>query len=1446
MASTGQPSAKAQLKAINEAFQQRRFDEAVERAQALLQKEPKNYQAYAHDPCPRFSLPIRRSHIFLGVSQDKSNNTEEAEHAYLNATRLRPADAQGWQGLVKLYERQGAKKLASYQSAVLALAQVYYDADELYKCQDVLDKFVDYVRAKGTRSQLIDAYGIRLPGSPIYPAMRGRFPRPDQTYEVVARLLEEEEKERVNTQIGQRRGMIGTKLSDITLEVKREVYLASRLPDVYQQLINWTDDDELRRAYEEKLLQYSIDQLRVAPAKEKPGRLRTVREVAQGMVIIKHPYRPAWDIALNWQDFQEIKEWDVVVLREYVAFFPESDLSRVLTAFLTSDCSPFPKEDQEPAAAPKPANPVARDGENDSEDEDDGGAPTSAVPLTEEDRLLIISEGVNGTDSLLAYRLAGAYYQHVEDHESNVELMKKALPYLVEQRSATGLELANTGDVLTLYLATALVFYQSPRHHAEAKALFDGVLARDPRSTPALIGVGLIYEEEEEFAEAVKFLEQALERDADNLRVRTEAAWVHALSGNYEKAKDDLANSIPLLVEKGPTAKTLLAQTQYRLGVCLWNMDTSKAWRKDRTKAYAQFLNALKNDLNCAPAYTSLGVYYADYARDKKRAKRCFQKAIELSPSEVQSAERLARSFADDGDWERVELVAQRVVDSGKVKPPPGSKRKGISWPFAALGVAQLNKGDYVKAIVSFQSATKMSGTDYHSFVGLGESYHSTGKHFSAIKAMQEAQKMEAAAGADVSGDAWFAKFLLGNINRELGLFDEAVALYRAVIDVRSDEEGVAIALMQTMVDSALASIDSGYYGKAVTLATDTLIFATKVPRSLADTFNYWKAIGDACSVFSSVQGKVTQFPTDIVRSLFGGPEQELGSDILKDVDGVDAGVIFAKGLFADDEKVGVELTRCLHATLLAHKRAIHVSSQDVHAQAVAYYNLGWAEYRADGCLPDSLRGTASRYLRAAVRCFKRAIELEAGNAEFWNALGVATSPVNPSVSQHGFVRSLYLNERNAYVWANLGNLALLQNDVVLANKAFTNAQSNDPDYAHAWLGQGFVALLLGQVKEARGLFTHAVELSEGSSLIARQQYSVSIFDHILSAPPRLTVVHLVQPLFALAQIRRLKPQDLPHGHLYAMFQERIQNFQDSVPLLEETSAKLEADYEVSESPQALKRFALAKTDLARAYLAAGAYKDAVACGETALELSSDESDNELAPDERRRARLSAHLTLGLATYYSGDLGDAVAYFEAALEESDNDPDAVCLLAQVLWAEGNDEARERARDLLFEVIEKRPDHVRSVLLLGAVALLDDDDESLEAVLSELHGLQASDKVAAGEQDEIGEVLQAIAGLSSGEGQADEKTQAQTDVMLHPHLPYGWSNLAALAEDEDGYPAQMALKVALKGIPPWGQLGAEDLAKAYAGAGTAADAQAAIVAAPWLACGWEALGDAVRE
>lgn len=1370
----------------------------------------------------------------------EKSNVEDAEKAYEAATRLKPSDPQPWQGLIKLFEKQGPAKLSKYQQAVVKLAPIFHEQNDLNRCHDVTNKFMEFANAHGSRAQYVDALGVILPDGPTYQILEGRVPHPAKTYEKIAQITEADEKKRINTLIGERRTRLGATLGNVTVEVNREILGQSKLGHVYEQLINWSTDDDIRRQYEEKLLRFRYDRLLVfSPGPEKEAELATVQKLAGDMVIIDYPLRLAWDITLNWQDHKEIKDWDVTVLNAYCSHFPESDLYKLLTAYMTSSISPFPKK---PASESTPKQP--NNDEDSSEDDEEGGAPTSIIPFTDADRLSMMEEGIESTDSLLAYRLIGEYYQHLDEHERNVELMRKAMQVMVDLTNKTGKVFVNHNQSFMLHLGTALVFYQSPRNHGEAKFLFDKVLEVDPSSTAAQIGVGLIYEEEEEYDSAIDFLGRALQRDQGNLRVKAEVAWLYALKGDWTRCKSDLEATLKLMSGKGAATDELLAQTQHRLGVCVWNLDSSEAARKQRTGAYAYFIDALKSDFSYAPAYTSLGIYYAEYAKDKKRARKCFLKAVELSSSEIQSAERLARSFAEDSDWDRVELVAQRVVDSGKVRPPPGSKRKGISWPFSALGVAELNKQDYFRSIVSFQSALRMSPNDYHSWVGLGESYASAGRFVAATKAITNARKIEDSADdGTINGNTWFAKYMLANVKREIAEYDDALELYHQVTEAQPNEAGVVVAMMQTLVESGLDSVEKGFFGKAVALAAETISFALTVPSEVSTTFNFWKAIGDACSIYSSVQSRIEEFPNEEVRQLIElGEDNEVAYEILHDVDGVGKGVILAKGIFPEDERLGVDLTRSLHASILAHKRAVHLSTQDVHAQAVAYYNLGWAEHCAHTCLPVDLKSKASRYHKAAVRCFKRAIELEAGNPDFWNSLGVVTSEINPSVAQHAFVRSLHLNERSPHTWTNLGALALLQNDMQLANEAFTRAQSNDPDYTHAWLGQGFVALLYGDVREARGLFTHAMEISESSSLLTRRQYSVSLFDHVLTSPSNLGVISIVQPLFALEQLRSLDAQSMTYRHLSTLFQERTNDSPRTIATLEKMCDQLEADYEATESSLSAGRFALAKTDLARSYLAAGRYEDAAECGEVALELSVVDSESDLTAEQRKKARLSAHLTIGLAQYLNEKFDASLTYFESVLEESDNKPDAVCLLAQVLWAAGTEDSRERARSILFEVIGQDSTHVPSVLLLGVIALLDEDEESLEAVVAELLTLRTSDKVTDAEQSQIGQVLQAVAVLSARSKENDGMAQIQSDVMLYPSMPHGWAKLAESSGEE--YPAEMAFKVASKGIPPRGVLSATDLADAYAGTARAADAQISIFIAPWATSGWESLSDAV--
>jgi superkiller protein 3 len=251
-------------------------------------------------------------------------------------------------------------------------------------------------------------------------------------------------------------------------------------------------------------------------------------------------------------------------------------------------------------------------------------------------------------------------------------------------------------------------------------------------------------------------------------------------------------------------------------------------------------------------------------------------------------------------------------------------------------------------------------------------------------------------------------------------------------------------------------------------------------------------------------------------------------------------------------------------------------------------------------------------------------------------------------------------------------------------------------------------------------------------------------------------------------------------------------------------------------------------------------YTEAAESGETALQLSADDAGNELSSEARQKCRLSVHLTMGMAHYYLGDYKEALEYFEPALEESSGNPDVVCLLAQVMWAQGDKASRSKARDNLFDCVEYHPEHVKSVLLLTVITLLDNDLESLEAVTSTLHDLRATHTLTEQEQGQVGEVLRSIAALKEVDNEHAVQYEVQTDVYLHPDHPHGWSRLADAGDSVNA--AEFGLKTAVKAVPPYGKLDAFDISAASSKTGKAGDVQRAILLAPWRRSGWDALAD----
>lgn len=118
----------------------------------------------------------------------------------------------------------------------------------------------------------------------------------------------------------------------------------------------------------------------------------------------------------------------------------------------------------------------------------------------------------------------------------------------------------------------------------------------------------------------------------------------------------------------------------------------------DPEEAYRSFITALKRQASFAPAFTSLGVYYADAASppDPKRASKCFQKAFELDPREAEAARRLAEGFAEEREWDLVEVVARRTVEGegGLEAGADGAVATMYqplnAWAWKAIGVVEL------------------------------------------------------------------------------------------------------------------------------------------------------------------------------------------------------------------------------------------------------------------------------------------------------------------------------------------------------------------------------------------------------------------------------------------------------------------------------------------------------------------------------------------------------------------------------------------------------------------------------------------------------------------------------------------------------------------------------------------------------------------------------------
>lgn len=1230
-----------------------------------------------------------------------------SQAAYTRATEIDPYNPLAWKGLIVLSEHR--KFVPSYLDAVAGLILCYQKADSMVDAVEALETARKFVRKNTTDVNEAAYLRLQLPGSPIFEYMEGRLPQPPATYGKLIKLEEASESKLLSKHKGKGVSRISSKSN--TNDDIYTIYKKSKLPALYDGVLSWSNDEEERREYEGKLLAHTYETLKYAPATEKASLVSKIRDMASGAVLLKSTDVLAWKIEIEWADVEDFKDYDQALLVTFVEKFPDEPLAKVLTGFLSSEISPFANSStiklNEKNHKEEARSEEGHEGEV-LEDEEDLEEIEAVTELSPELILEYLTDGFSqDSNSLLAYRILGAYHIRLREYETACDIGLKGLDLTKSFRNKFGSIFPNSINHLESIVGTAYVFYQAPKNFNLALQLFANVLKKNPDYTAAKIGRGLILREKSKYSEAKDLLKSALDQEPDNAVILYEYAWCQVLQGEVEEGRAGLSAALEKFTGSDLLSHDYRSQTWWRIGQSYW----LHAQEADTNVMFNAFASSLRENPNYAPTYTSLGKVYSQLLKDVVRATKCFYKAFEIDGGEIEAAEHLVTEFADSMQWDLVEVVATRVIESERVRSSSGREP---SWPYRVLGIASLNSRDFQKAVKCFQAAIRLSPEDPNSWVGLGEAYTNSGRYVAAAKTFERAKLLDP--------QNWFASYHLGIVQRYTQDYGEAIRTFQQVSALNPDEKGVKFALFETLLMSAKNELKKEAFGQAALLAEACIKYAGKNIHSGLDvTQDLWKVLSECCEVFLTVQSKLSSLPVDTLADILHSNAHVLqeNEDMkhISEIDGIEVDSLLAN-LESSEESSRNPVDFLSHFYISFLKLSFFYARKDKSTRAIAWYNLGLGELQTF-LKQDNKDDTTC--LHASVDCLKRVIRLQNNNADFWNAYGVACSYLNVKVAQHCFIRSVSLDSKQPSSWNNLAALYLQKGDMQLSEASIGRSLIIDPDFVPSWIGQGIISQTLGNAADAHKSFEHSFKISKGMSKLSKLYYALSVFEQLQESRNETALTEkLESSVLSLQKYLALTPDSPIALMLQGLLLERVSSYEYATEHVTKLCAIYEQQYEESESQASFIKFVKTKAHLARVCLGAKQYEIAVEHGEFACDVSSDtvDQDEEIA-EEIKKSRLSAFLTCGLAYYFLNEYGSSIKCFKSALIESNEDPDVIVLLAQVLWAHGGSNEKDVALEQLFGTIEKLGSATpKLALTLGAIGIVH-DNELIEAAEDEL-------------------------------------------------------------------------------------------------------------------------------
>ena len=280
---------------------------------------------------------------------------------------------------------------------------------------------------------------------------------------------------------------------------------------------------------------------------------------------------------------------------------------------------------------------------------------------------------------------------------------------------------------------------------------------------------------------------------------------------------------------------------------------------------------------------------------------------------------------------------------------------------------------------------------DHMSWLRLGEAYSKAGRYAAAFKALERARELNPA--------DWIASYFIGDVQRLMGAYEEAIKAFESILEGRRQELGVLYSLGQTYLELGRFELAMAFLARAET----SFVSVIRVTLKLLDASSgfrrvAWKTVADSLYQLSTLSAFYDEDAVKEVVAAIASLVIEHSRKGLVDVtpQSLSAGDLSDVSVYA------------LQAASAAYEYRLSLGAINDAAKATEHYDLGVAMSAfARRTLDNDKREKAQQ---EAISQFKNALRLEPGNDAFWVALGSATFLSQTALCQHSYIRALEID----------------------------------------------------------------------------------------------------------------------------------------------------------------------------------------------------------------------------------------------------------------------------------------------------------------------------------------------------------------------------------------------------------------------------------------------------